>query len=406
MNCFCQPRRAEFHANQRKSASMTFHPSLCSSHFHFSRSEIPEYSFKSLKLAFSMTSFLTPMGSFSSNGSLDHEMIMTDAPAILVLGETGAGKSYFINTLAPGTAEVGNRLESCESVETTCDRVLATHNTFLTGTQKMDLITARVGNTDVLLVDTPGFNDSFRSDGDILVQMSAALCIKYRCNINLKGVIYLYNITQPRLTGSALRQLELFRRICGDENLGHVLLVTTQWSEHFTSRWEDNEDQLRDEYWADMISKGAKCMRFEGTYASAASCISQLLGEQRAVLALQREIVDERRKLSDTDAGSYATQMRSAMQEEYQNLRSNLKPSPNSQQRLEYLKKSLEKSREDKEKLGEDVVENVDVLLEKALTKEKKEKGRKPHAVNVVGWILGLVSIGVNLGTFIASMAC
>jgi hypothetical protein len=147
-------------------------------------------------------------------------------------------------------------------------------------------------------------------------------------------------------------------------------------------------------------------MRFDGTYASAASCISQLLGEQRAVLALQREIVDERRKLSDTVAGSYATQMRSAMQEEYQNLRSNARPLPNSQQRLEYLKKSLERSREDKEKLEEDVVGNVGILLKKALAKEKKKQGRKPNAVNVVGWILGLVSMGVNLGTFIAGMAC
>lgn len=276
----------------------------------------------------------------------------------------------------------------------------------LTGTQKMDLITARIGNTDVLLVDTPGFNDSFRSDGDILVQMSAALCIQYRCKINLKGVIYLHNITQPRITGSALRQLELFRRICGDENLRHVLLVTTQWSEHFTSRWEDNEDQLRDEYWADMISKGAKCMRFEGTYASAASCISQLLGEQLAVLALQREIVDEGRKLSNTSAGSYATKMRSEMQEEYKNLRSAPRLPPRSQQRLEYLEESLDKSREDKEKLGEDVVGNVDVLLEKALAKEKKRQGKKPNVVNIVGWILGLISIGVNVGTFVAGIAC
>jgi hypothetical protein len=267
------------------------------------------------------------------------------------------------------------------------------------------MIQARVGNTDVLLVDTPGFNDSFRSDGDILVQMSATLCAQYRCHINLKGVIYLYNITQPRLTGSSLRQLELFRRICGDENLRHVLLVTTQWNEVFTSRWEDHEDQLRDEYWADMISKGAKCMRFEGTHASAASCISQLLGEQRAVLALQREVVNERRKLSDTVAGSYAMQMRSEMQEEYQSLRSNPRPPSNSQQRLAYLEKSLSRSRADKEKLGEDVVGNVDVLLEKAIAKEKKKQGRKPSAINVVGWILGLVSIGVNLGTFIASLA-
>lgn len=39
----------------------------------------------------------------------------TKASMILVLGETGAGKSFFIDKLAPGRVEIGHNLESCKS---------------------------------------------------------------------------------------------------------------------------------------------------------------------------------------------------------------------------------------------------------------------------------------------------
>jgi predicted GTPase len=44
----------------------------------------------------------------------DLEIEGTDAPMILLLGQTGAGKSHFINTLKPGSVKESAHLISCK----------------------------------------------------------------------------------------------------------------------------------------------------------------------------------------------------------------------------------------------------------------------------------------------------
>jgi hypothetical protein len=48
-------------------------------------------------------------------------------------------------------------------------------------------------------------------------------------NMKLTGIIYLRDIGAVRMTGSALRDLDLFVKLCGQNNLMSVALVTTKW---------------------------------------------------------------------------------------------------------------------------------------------------------------------------------
>jgi predicted GTPase len=72
------------------------------------------------------------------------------------MGPTGSGKSAFINLASGSELHVGETLESCT------DEVNATAPFEFEGRQ-------------VVLVDTPGFDDTDKSDTDILLMISEYL---------------------------------------------------------------------------------------------------------------------------------------------------------------------------------------------------------------------------------------
>lgn len=79
----------------------------------------------------------------------------------------------------------------------------------------------------VYLIDTPGFDDTNRSDTQVLTEIATWLGDSYRSKVLLHGIIYLHRITDVRMSGSARRNLLMFKHLCGDEYLKKVILVTT-----------------------------------------------------------------------------------------------------------------------------------------------------------------------------------
>ncbi len=65
------------------------------------------------------------------------------------------------------------------------------------------MVPVQIGQSKVLLIDTPGFDDSKRSDTEILTEISRLLATQYKLVVTLKGIIYLHRITDNRFQGSA-----------------------------------------------------------------------------------------------------------------------------------------------------------------------------------------------------------
>lgn len=82
----------------------------------------------------------------------------------------------------------------------------------------------------IWLIDTPGFDDTNRSDTVVLGDIAFWLANAYSRNMQLAGIIYLHRITDVRMQGSALRNLRMFKELCGRDELRAVILATTHWT--------------------------------------------------------------------------------------------------------------------------------------------------------------------------------
>ena len=98
----------------------------------------------------------------------------------------------------------------------------------------------------------------------------------------------------------------MFTKLCGDDALKHVILATTMWTRIKTDIAERRDAELHEKYWSPMLERGSQSQRFHDTFNSAWEIIDNIgkhTGDTRHVLLLQEELVDLRRRLSETQAG-------------------------------------------------------------------------------------------------------
>jgi hypothetical protein len=87
--------------------------------------------------------------------------------------------------------------------------------------------------------------------------------------VNLATILYLHRISDNRMSGSAMKNLQLFSRLCGQKAMPNVVIATTMWSKVEKSEGEQREIELQREFWKDMLQAGCTVKRFEDTYESA-----------------------------------------------------------------------------------------------------------------------------------------
>lgn len=164
-------------------------------------------------------------------------------------------------------------------------------------------------NMRVHLIDTPGFDDTERKDIDILRDIAAYLGGTYQRDIRLSGIVYLHRIIDPKMQGSAKRNLFMFRKLCGEECFNQIALVTAWWSQLQTAdEGVRREKQLidTDDYWGYMRQNGSHILRHEvqNDRASALAILFTIISSQKTVvLQIQKEMCKEGVSLQETDAG-------------------------------------------------------------------------------------------------------
>ncbi|KAI5981048.1 P-loop containing nucleoside triphosphate hydrolase protein [Pisolithus orientalis] len=202
------------------------------------------------------------------------------------MGPTGAGKSSFIDKATESTGKgVGHDLRSC--------------------TSEIKVTRCAVERSNVVLVDTPGFDDTTKSDLEILEMISNWLNQEYQTGTMLSAILYFHRISDNRMAGTPLKNLRVFQKLCGKNAMPKVVLVTTMWDEVDDEVGEQRLAELQDSYWKAMMSRGSTTRKYLNTRESAVELLGFIVQQERAQegVRLQEEISDMNLELRETAAG-------------------------------------------------------------------------------------------------------
>ncbi|TFK19486.1 hypothetical protein FA15DRAFT_674372 [Coprinopsis marcescibilis] len=157
---------------------------------------------------------------------------------IAVMGPTGAGKSSFINAVTGRTdAVVGHGLESCTKDMEEFKMVMP-----------LELANKYPGlcSKNIVLVDTPGFDNSHLDDSEILQRMVLWLKSRRTQGVTISGIIYIQESTRTNLKD--LKQLL---------NIDYHRFVLVTTCDKVPPQEEASREQTRMELWEEFIKNGA-----------------------------------------------------------------------------------------------------------------------------------------------------
>ncbi|EQB46468.1 hypothetical protein CGLO_14483 [Colletotrichum gloeosporioides Cg-14] len=187
------------------------------------------------------------------------------------------------------------------SFDTVMDRVISSYST-----QKTETFTVKFRGRQFILFDTPGFDDTRRGDGEILIDIAETLSASYKSKLKLSGIVYLHRIKDEKVSNGIQRNFDMFRYLCGDNFFSNVFLVTTFWDElkdNETGEKRERELLKKPDWWSEMKSKGSQIRRFSNTQQSAVDLLWEVAGLPPVVLQVQKEMVEQGLDVVNTTAG-------------------------------------------------------------------------------------------------------
>lgn len=122
--------------------------------------------------------------------------------------------------------------------------------------------------------------------------------------MKLSGIIYLHRITDTRMTGNSRTNIRMFKRLCGEDTLKNVVIVTNMWGKFPASAEEVREQQLRTDelFYKPILDRGGVMLRHDNTEQSAREILRHLIRNHPEALKIQKEIVDEKKDVTQTQA--------------------------------------------------------------------------------------------------------
>ena len=230
------------------------------------------------------------------------------------MGPTGSGKSTFVRTVTKQKdITVGHDLTSsmlsfsslwavqvlCQSI----DRCWPWHP----ATAEVQACHFRWKGRNYELVDTPGFDDTYTTNTDVLRAILKWMECSYKEGQRIHGLIYLHRISDPRLQGSAVQNLHIFRKICGHDCFRNVVLATTFWDLVDAKTGNNRETELTEAggFWHDMIRQGSRVARLDLSRETCLGLLESFAQLHNVIPQAQEEVVMQSKSAEQTLVGRF-----------------------------------------------------------------------------------------------------
>ncbi|KAK0649146.1 P-loop containing nucleoside triphosphate hydrolase protein [Cercophora newfieldiana] len=192
---------------------------------------------------------------------------------IVLLGVTGAGKSTFASIASRSPVTIGHGIEPCTQ----------------------DPLAVRFKLPDsgqsIVLIDTPGFDDSVRTDLEILADIAKWLASQgFVRKHPLDGLILLHPATHAVVRRNETQRTRLLEKLLGDDAYSRVIIATTMWenlsAEEFMASVGGHMGRFGEQgVWANFRKKGATFMRHDNTEESAHKIIQHIVSKSKDLKA-------------------------------------------------------------------------------------------------------------------------
>ncbi|GLB39651.1 hypothetical protein LshimejAT787_0701610 [Lyophyllum shimeji] len=197
---------------------------------------------------------------------------------ILVLGQIGAGKSTFINSaigFGREFASVGHDMGGSHTKDI----------------QAFHIAELSTAGRRIVLVDTPGFNETTISDRQTLQRVVSWLNTCCKPTTTFAGIIYVYEIVQPRLLPGADYMHPT--KFSGSPIAQHIVLATVKWTELPKDRFAVGEHREREmKTWlGNMPDNESRVIRFLDNSDSAQSMVALLCRRGTTVAFVMGELI-------------------------------------------------------------------------------------------------------------------
>lgn len=163
-----------------------------------------------------------------------------------------------------------------------------------------------VDKKEIILVDTPGFDDSGTENLEVLRSIIGILHFFTLQNSlsPIHGIVFLHDIGEVRFSGSQRKTLSILEAMCGDKCMGNVIVGTMGWSPENPAKFKkegEREQKFLSEHW------GGVCMTKRWIYEDEndvpVQIITDLLVKPQIILLAQEEMLIPPHAIENTTVG-------------------------------------------------------------------------------------------------------